>query len=371
MNKKTFAKIAAFAMATTFALLPALSASATSKVTVDLPNAAVAGGTVTPVPVTLSGFAFANLSISVAADSGTLTLNDGSSLATLNPGFTSLADQTEISFHAAAADAVTLLASGLAWTAPGASTDATQLKLRIQVSEFVAGQTYDPATGHSYKYVDTPTTWADARAAAKLMTYLGHSGYLTNITTSEENDFVANKSGASDIWFGATDDQTQVAITNTAKGLPAYTGDPQVDGHMIWADGPEAGTVISNGLDTQVVLGPLGYAGWANGEPNNWSAIEGCGLTNWNGDAGKWNDFECATTKSYLVEFDTTASQFDAAAVTFDNITGNDVDAVPAAPTSLANTGASQSEFAGLIAAGIALAGAGVVVTRARRKQSN
>ena len=261
MNKKTFAKLSAIALATAVAFMPALAANAAPKVTVDLPNDAVAGGTVAQVPVTLSGFNFTGLSVDIAADSGTLTLTDASSLATLNPGFSSLTDQTEISFHAVTADAVSLLASGLAWTAPGAADVTTQLKLRIQVSEFVDGQTYDPTTGHSYKYVSTPTTWTDARAAAKAMTYLGHSGYLTNITTTSENTFVANKSGASDVWFGATDDQTEVGITNTVKGITAYVGDPQVAGHMIWADGPEAGTVISDGLDTQMVPTNGGYAG--------------------------------------------------------------------------------------------------------------
>lgn len=367
MNKNIFVKISAIAVATAVALSPALAANAAPKVQVDLPNAAVDGGSDVVVPVLLSGFTFAGLNVDIVAAEGTLTLDDASSLATLNPGFSSLVGQTEISFHAATADAVSLVKAGLHWTAPGAASVATSLQLKVQVSEFVDGQTYDPTTGHSYKFVSTPLTWQDARAAAKTMTYEGKTGYLTNITSAAENTFVANKSGASDVWFGATDDQTEVAATNTAKGLPAYVGDPQLVGHMIWADGPEAGTVISDGLDGAMVVTTGGYAGWASGEPNNWSSIEGCGLTNWQGAAGQWNDFDCTTTKSYLVEFDTTAAQFSSTAVTFDNITGESLDAVPAAAP-LANTGSSlfpAFELGGVVA----LAGA-VLLLVGRRKAS-
>jgi hypothetical protein len=81
---------------------------------------------------------------------------------------------------------------------------------------------------------------------------------------------------------------------------------------------------------------------------------------------GEWNDFECASEKSYLVEFDTTPGDFETAVVTFDNIEGDDVDAVPAVvEEELAATGYDAGI---LFALALVLLAAGfTVVVRARK----
>ena len=302
--------------------------SAASKVAVDLPNTSVAGGEVVPLPIFLTGFDFAELTVTLVTDSGTLSVADGPSLQ-LNPGYPSLTNQAEISFHGAAADVVAVMETGVTWTAPGDASTSTDLALRVQVGEFEEGTTYDPATGHTYKYVSDELTWGAARDAAKLLTFKGKVGYLANITTESENTFVANKSGAEDVWFGGTADLVFINQAMDAAGKPNVAGPTQNAGKYYWGDGPEKGENFTNGLVNPVAVGSS-FNGWAPNEPNDAGGNEGCAVTNWEGAAGKWNDLDCTWTNSYIVEFDTTPQQFELAVVTFDNITGEDKDAFPA-----------------------------------------
>ena len=365
MKIQTMKKSAVAVVASMLVLVGASASMAASKVSVDLPNEPVAGGETVSVPMVLTGFEFDKLSVTLVVDEGTLTVTDTDSALTLNPGYTDLANQTEVSFNGEADAVVSVMESGISWTAPGDATATTALSIRVQVGEYETGTTYDPATGHTYKFVSTQLSWMDAMAAAKLMSYKGKAGYLTNITTAAENTFVANKSGATNVWFGAVSDKNLVNAALTSASKPTVSADTQLTGDFYWYGGSEAGTHFSTGQGTPAAVDGL-YSAWASSEPNNWSSIEGCGLTNWQGALGEWNDFECASEKSYLVEFDTTPGDFETAVVTFDNITGDDVDAVPAEKEEeLAATG---FDAALLLALALALIAAGsVVAVRARK----
>jgi hypothetical protein len=314
----------------------------------------------------ISGFTFPELSVTLKVDSGTLTVEDAGSVLSLSPGYNSLVDQAEISFHGMATDVVSALDTSVKWTA----ADAGALLIGVSVGEYEAGRTYDPTTGHSYKFVNTPLSWSEARDAAKLMTYKGKSGYLPSISTASENTFVANKSGADDIWIGTTADLTYVNSARTAAGLPLIVDDTKVKGEHYWVGGAETGINYSTGLVTVVAVNGL-YNSWADGEPNNFRGDEACGVTNWSGSKGGWNDLPCSMANPYLVEFDTTADDFTAAVVTFDNITGNDVDAVPGDGASLPEDGALAAtgfDAALLFALALGLIAAGALITRKVRK---
>ena len=332
MISSNFKKVA-IGVIVSFLALSGASASmagpaAASKITVDLPNNPVAGGESATVPINLLGFTFDKLSVTLSAAAGTLTVADAGSLLTLSPGYDSLTGQTEVSFHGAAADVVAAMESGVSWTAPGDAATETALSIRVQVGEYQVGTTYDPATGHSYKFVSAPLNWESAKAAAAALTYKGKSGYLTSITSAEENTFIANKSGATNVWIGATDDLRMVNFALTAASKPTIVVDPQPLGNFYWAGGSEIGTQFSAGLGAVTPVAGM-FNAWAAGEPNNWPGTgEACGVTNWQGAKGSWNDLDCGSVNAYLVEFDTTASDFETAVVTFDNITGGGVDAV-------------------------------------------
>jgi hypothetical protein len=365
MNYRTFKRGAALAVASMLVLFGASASMAASKVLVDLPNEPVAGGETVTVPMVLSGFEFDKLSVTLKVDEGTLTVADADSALTLNPGYTSLDAQNEVSFNGTADAVVAVMESGVSWTAPGDATTTAPLLISVRVGEYETGTTYDPATGHTYKYVGTELNWESAMAAAKLMSYKGKSGYLANISTEIENQFVATKSGASDIWIGATADIRMVNFALTAGGKPTISVDPQPLGNYYWGGGSEAGTQFSSGLVTPAAVGGL-FNGWADTEPNNYEGGEACGVTNWNEGVGEWNDLACSTETGYLVEFDTTPGDFETAVVTFDNITGDDVDAVPAVDDKeLAATGYDAGIILALALALLALGS--VLAVRARK----
>ena len=368
MKIQTIKKSAVAVMASMLVLVGASASMAASKVSVDLPNEPVAGGETVSVPMVLTGFEFDKLSVTLVVDEGTLTVTDTDSALTLNPGYTDLANQTEVSFNGDADAVVSVMESGVSWTAPGDATTTSALSIRVQVGEYETGTTYDPATGHTYKFISTPLSWIDAMNAAKAMTYKGKSGYLANITTADENTFVANKSGAQNVWFGATSELEYINQARTAASKSTVSGDTKAGGNYYWYGSAEAGTNFSNGLTTPIAVDGL-YNSWAPLEPNNSASDEGCAVTNWQNIPGNWNDLDCDRTESYLVEFDTTPADFENAVVTFDNITGEDVDAVPAeeevVDEELAATG---FDAALLLVLALALIAAGsVAVVRARK----
>ncbi len=121
-------------------------------------------------------------------------------------------------------------------------------------------------------------TATTARSEALARSINGVSGYLANITSSEENSFVAARI-TQDGWFGASD--------------------ASVEGDWVWRDGPEAGTLFWRGTAGGTAFG---YENWAGGEPNQ-SGEEDCSEFYANGSG--WNDLPCghAGISTYIVEY--------------------------------------------------------------------
>jgi LPXTG-motif cell wall-anchored protein len=364
----------------------ATPAYAASSVAVDLPNSPVVAGVTVDVPIAISGFTATEVTVSLLVEAGELTVDDLDDVLVTNPGFSSLENEREISFNGVLEDVTAVLADSVSWTAPAG--EPSDLAMRVQIGEFEAGISYNPASGKSYRFVEIEdgVTWAAAQIAAKDLTYKNKPGYLTNITSEAENDFVADRSGARDVWIGAT---SNLDFVNAARAAatppltPPFTVDPKITGDYYWGAGPETGAAISTGLSA-VGKRPVAVGGsftsWAPGEPNNYqydptkssTTGEDCAVTNWSANAalGLWNDLPCDNLNSYLVEFDTTAADFANSFVTFDNITGDSVDAVPAAVIvpELAATGTSSvGVFGGLAAALALLVGGGLLVATRRR----
>jgi flagellin len=132
----------------------------------------------------------------------------------------------------------------------------------------------------SYYEVKTSgdVAWTTARTGATSSTFNGLTGYLANITSAEEQSFIASKvSGLA--WFGATD-QTTADV-------------------WIWADGPEAGQQFWQGLAGGSAVGGR-YNNWAVGEPNNAGGEDYAHLL----ANGKWNDFpNTNNVNQYIVEY--------------------------------------------------------------------
>jgi parallel beta-helix repeat protein len=128
--------------------------------------------------------------------------------------------------------------------------------------------------GHFYRYVTTPLTWDQAKAAAESTSYRGVQGHLVTITSAGENAFVGSLKtlmGLGDMrgWIGLFD----------RSGTGAWT----------WVTNED-----------------FSYTNWDTGEPNSIGtelAVEFYGSTNsWNNNVGNANPF----IQGYIIEYDVT-----------------------------------------------------------------
>lgn len=157
----------------------------------------------------------------------------------------------------------------------------------LEASLVDPGQVFFPDNDHLYEYVSVPggITWTTAKTAAEARSKYGAQGYLTTITSGNENSFVTARLGGAG-WMGASDAASE--------------------GAWKWVTGPEAGTQFCSG-DNPCNSVNSGYTNWNSGEPNDSGGNEDCGQF-LAGGTGKWNDLPCTGTGSgtltgYVVEY--------------------------------------------------------------------
>ncbi len=124
-----------------------------------------------------------------------------------------------------------------------------QVTSEPSMAQEVSSANQMPGSNHFYYYLPGSYSWQSAHDSAVALTFRGMQGHLANVTSSEENNFIASFAGRG--WLGAKRD-------------PAQT--------FRWVDGPEAGNSLT-------------YSSWCPGEPNNWGGGEPYVET-----SGCWND---------------------------------------------------------------------------------
>lgn len=170
-----------------------------------------------------------------------------------------------------------------------------EIIFNVVITEQIANTFYNPDNGHVYKFVAGRISIADARAAALASTYNGEPGYLVNITSDDEQNFIWNKTTAQNIWTGLSD--------------------KDFEGQWAWMDGPEAGEIIYVGATPTGTASGSSYIKWCGNEPNDYSSGEDYMVTAWNGN-NCWNDFgppafpNNASIGGYLIEYGTPSSAF-------------------------------------------------------------
>jgi hypothetical protein len=186
----------------------------------------------------------------------------------------------------------------------------------IQISASLSGATYSTDTGHYYEVVNvgSAVAWEDARCRAKYgdssahddsagltqtddectntgsrRTFNGLNGYLANITSLDEHNFLRTK--MNDVgWIGGADLDTE--------------------GTFQWVDGPEAGQTFfiagtSTRRTTNTIDGASQFNYFSDGEPNDSSNEDfvefGFGS---NGVGSSWNDCRNACSRPrFVIEY--------------------------------------------------------------------
>lgn len=271
------------------------------------PDPALTGGsTVTSysgsaAPITdlqVTGTGNPSVPVKLHVTSGSLALGSETGLT-----FTGSHTGVTLQFTGSMSDVNAALAT-LTYTRTGTGSDT------LEASLVNPGEVFFPENGHLYEYVSFTATWNNAKTNAEGRTKYGAIGYLTTITSQNENDFVAARLLNAG-WMGASDVTTE--------------------GDWKWVTGPEIGTSFWLGLSGGSTVNGM-YANWGSGEPNDSGSNEDCAqfLT---GGTGKWNDLPCSVTTlpGYVVEYGSNTSPIDVSSknVSITTVAANNYPSVP------------------------------------------
>lgn len=275
-----------------------MPAQADSAITVSTTN--FGAGIATNLGISLTGFdetqsyqatvKFVNNATSSDVANGVLAATPGSTA--LIAGYSSYS-ATKLGFRGTYA-AVAQALSSVTWNPNTASGD---ISVRIGMASAAgANEFYDANSSHYYRYVSTPTPWAQARAIAENEELFGLQGYLAEIGSAAENAFIGTETSATNIWIGATED----AGTAVNPSANPYDGSPGK--RWIWEGALE--TPLPSGSGASALGLGSSFSSWADNEPNNDSPRSAdCAVTNWGSGIGFWNDLPCSNAQGYLIEF--------------------------------------------------------------------
>mmetsp|Transcript_11598 Transcript_11598/g.24398 ORF Transcript_11598/g.24398 Transcript_11598/m.24398 type:complete len:275 (-) Transcript_11598:329-1153(-) len=187
------------------------------------------------------------------------------------------------------------------------TTSAADLASACPFGDLTWGDDIFSFDGHHYQVVgskDAVTNWRQAAQDANSRCYQGSRGYLVNIDSEDENDFIFAKllmrpgfvSNEHDAWIGATDMKNEGAVS--------WVGPKElVNGVKFWEGG-----VNGKAIDGR-------YNNWAKNsggtqiEPNA-NGSEDC--VEMRGGGGHWNDKNCyQPNEFFIVEFGTPSTTTD------------------------------------------------------------
>jgi hypothetical protein len=276
-----------------------LSTPAQAVQDIAISRTAFGAGVASNVGITLSGFdqtqsyqatvKFVNNVTDVDVTNGTLAATaSGTELVATYTSYSG----TKLGFRGTYAQVAAALAS-VTWNPNSASGD---ISIRIGVAPYAGtGTFYDANSQRYYRYVSTGTSWTAARTAAENTYLYGLRGYLAEINSEAENNFIGSETSATSIWIGATEDAT------TAANYSSNTYNGSAGQRWIWAGAIQ--TPLPTGSGALAQSNSPAFSSWSGGEPNN-DVKPGadCAVTNW-GSTGLWNDLPCSYSTGYLIEF--------------------------------------------------------------------
>ncbi|MDR1055092.1 MAG: FG-GAP-like repeat-containing protein, partial [Prevotellaceae bacterium] len=179
---------------------------------------------------------------------------------------------------------------------------------------------YSSDTDHWYEYVSaTQILWTNAYNAALDRTFMGLTGYLANITSKEEDDFIFTIASGKYGWFSGTryDVRTVMQANGKLSGVPTAAFD-----YWYWSCGPEwddtKNAAYPNGNPADAVFYnkrtytsaaaavtvKYNYTNWHSINPSNSGGGEYC-IQAIPDEGGTWNDWPnyYASITGYIVEY--------------------------------------------------------------------
>lgn len=219
--------------------------------------------------------------------------------------------------------------------------------LEVSIFQDLPDSTYLMPGGNVYKHVPGPIPWDTAREEALNSSLFGAEGYLSNVKTEKENNFISSKVDAANIWIGGSDEGhegiwkwmdgpedeagktfwkfNEKALNENQKIKYPYLnqkpGDLKPNEFGDVQDGFFANWSYTNNNDYGVEPNNQGKTGgeWVLGSEDNKGKTQGGGqdtandnqnyiVTNFKGEFGTWNDSHMNNPKNndgYLIEYET------------------------------------------------------------------
>lgn len=129
-----------------------------------------------------------------------------------------------------------------------------------------------------YAFYRNALSWSAAEAACN-----ANGGHLARIRSSAIDDSISYIAITSDVWFGASDNNS--FVSGASEGSFFWIG----DGTAFWTGG-QGGSPVGTS-----------YANWGTDEPNDFGSNEDCALKY--ASDGRWNDYVCGNGRYYVCEF--------------------------------------------------------------------
>jgi hypothetical protein len=316
-KRNLLSRISILSISTLLLTLLSTTAQASSSISIGTTN--FGAGVASNLGVALAGFdqtqnyqvtvKFVNTDTDADVTNGTLAASQSGT--TLISGYISYS-AAKLGFKGSYSQIATAL-STMTWN-PSSATGNTSIRIGI-ATQPGTNEFYDANSGRYYRYVSTGAAWATARTAAESdgAKLFGLRGYLAEVTSAAENNFIANETSATNIWIGATED----ADTAANWAVKSYTGG--AGQRWIWEGAIQTPLPTGSGGsagNTGNTL-PGVFSSWATGEPNNdRTPGEDCAVTNWSGAKGMWNDLPCTNSQGYLIEYGGRSGETSTASIT-------------------------------------------------------
>ncbi len=172
--------------------------------------------------------------------------------------------------------------------------------------------------------------WTDAYTASKKKTFNGLKGYLMNMTSKVENNYIAKQMSLGDSWIGGARIEVGTDVGTAGNpGVTTYDSDAISTSDIsqrtyvtkyIWQAGPEAGTWFTDGTIPSGKAGNKaysttsnnGYVNWQSGEPNDSCNGKSEQCVHYYSSDQTWNDYanDYNGVKAYIVEFTPYETQY-------------------------------------------------------------